>query len=387
MIASLVLAWLGGASTFTGPMDAPRISARAAVLMDPSTGRVLWSKNGDLPLYPASTTKIATALLVMKKVEDGTLSLNQRLRAGEKVKEIGGSSLYMEPGEVVNVGDLLAGLMLRSANDGAETLAIAASGSVEAFATEMTELARSTGCENTTFKNPHGLHESDHITTAHDLARLAGYASKFQQLTELTRKTSVTIDRSIRKENVLLKNRMDLVVEDPRFIGLKTGYTNPAGKCFVGLTEKDGVRFVTVVMRSEDWIKDSQALADWGYATWKSRESEGIALSGVAQVSNGHRKTARISANVQTSSPLSDEDVKSLELKFRQPLRAPIISQARVGFGTAKLPDGTTFEAIVFAGETVEEQPSNFTGLGLVVLAGAFGLTYWMRKRARRGLM
>lgn len=387
MIASLVLAWLGGASTFTGPVDAPRISARAAVLMDPSTGRVLWSKNGELPLYPASTTKIATALLVMKKVEDGTLSLKQQLRAGEKVKEIGGSSLYMEPGEVVNVGDLLAGLMLRSANDGAETLAIAASGSVAAFASEMTELARSVGCENTTFKNPHGLHESDHITTAHDLARLARYASKFQQLTELTRKTSVTIDRSIRKENVLLKNRMDLVVEDPRFVGLKTGYTNPAGKCFVGLTEKDGVRFVTVVMRSEDWIKDSQALADWGYATWKSREREGIALSGVAQVTNGRRKTARIAANVQTSSPLSEEDVKSLELEFRQPLRAPIVSQAQIGWGVAKLPDGTTFEAIVFAGETVEEQPSNFTGLGLVVLGGAFGLTYWMRKRARRGLM
>ncbi len=355
--------------------------------MDPSTGRVLWSKNGDLPLYPASTTKIATALVVMRKIHEGTLTLDQRLTANEKIKEIGGSSLYMEPGEVIRVKDLLAGLLLRSANDGAETLAIAASGSVEAFAQEMTALARASGCDHTTFKNPHGLHDKDHITTANDLARLARFASKYSQLTELTRRTSVTIERSIRKENVLLKNRMDLVVEDPRFIGLKTGYTNPAGKCFVGLTEKNGVQFVTVVMRSEDWIKDSQAIADWAYRDWKDRESSGVRLSARVPVTQGRQPTVEIEAELRTSTPLSDEDVASLELEWSKPVRAPVLARAELGAAVARLPDGTTFETTAFAAESVEEQPSNFTGLGLVVLGGAFGLTYWMRKRARRGLM
>ena len=257
VIASLLVTPL---NIQVGNPDGPEVSAEAAIVMDATTGRILWGKNIEVPKYPASTTKIMTGLLLAENTDPSDV-----LTAPQDIEEVRGSSMHLRPGERVNSKDMLRALMLRSANDGAHTIALHLSGSLKRFARKMNERAAECGATNTEFFTPHGLNHPYHLTTALDLAKIGREAMKNERFREAVKTPEYTIDRTINTQDILMQNRNDLFEVDPSIQGIKTGYTNPAGLCFVGFHDSDGRQIVTVLLRSKNWRFDQQRIAEWTF--------------------------------------------------------------------------------------------------------------------------
>ena len=206
----------------------------------------------------ASTTKIMTALVVLE-----SLPLDKRISVPSVAVGTEGSSLYLKEGEIFTVSDLLYALLLRSANDVAVTLAHAVSGSVEAFADAMNEKAARLGLRNTHFKNPHGLDDPEHYTTARDLASLTAYALKnpvFAQITACKQARLLPIEGTVR----LVTNHNKLLRLHPSSIGIKTGFTKKSGRCLVGASEENGLLLISVTLDAPDDWNDHIALFRYG---------------------------------------------------------------------------------------------------------------------------
>jgi D-alanyl-D-alanine carboxypeptidase (penicillin-binding protein 5/6) len=263
-------------------IDAPALSAHAALLIDADTGDVLFEKNADTLMYPASTTKILSTIIFL---ED--LSLDEKVTIAPEAVAVDGSHIALEPGEVLTVEDLLYAMMVQSANDAAEALAIHHSGSVEAFAEVMNERAQEMGATSSRFKNPHGLTEENHVTTARDLAIIARYAYRNETFRKLASTPSYTIDatpqkgepRYLHTKNKLLRDvgatmvykGERVPVYNPEIDGIKTGYTVAAQNCYVGTMEKDGIRLISVTLKSssDGYYPDIVGLLDYGFETFK----------------------------------------------------------------------------------------------------------------------
>jgi D-alanyl-D-alanine carboxypeptidase (penicillin-binding protein 5/6) len=237
------------------------VTAASAIVMDADSGKVLFQKNADVPRFPASTTKIMTGLLLVENVLPDT-----QIVAPSDVDVITGSKMHLKPGEKVPAKDMLYALMLRSANDGCYAVALHVSGSIPAFSKLMNQRAQQIGCTHTNFNNPNGLNDPRHLTTAHDLALIAREAMKYPEFQDAVKTTRYAIRRSINQKDLLMVNKDKLLLSDPTAEGIKTGWTIPAGKCFVGSATRDGYRLITVVLKSEDWKKDTTTLWNWGFA-------------------------------------------------------------------------------------------------------------------------
>lgn len=237
----------------------PVVTAQRAVVIDADSGRVLWGRNADSPAYPASTTKICTALVLAEACKP-----EETVAAPEGIEMIGEASLHLSSGEKLTAQDLLTGILLRSANDACVAAAVHVAGSVPAFAEKMNEKAKEVGCTNTHFVNPNGLHDPQHVTTAHDLAMLGRAGIHVPRIAEIVRRRDGKIARSVMTNDVRLKSKNALLDLDPTCMGIKTGWTIPAGHCFVGAFERNGMTFVTATLGSADWKSDHLALA--GYA-------------------------------------------------------------------------------------------------------------------------
>ncbi|MBW7927852.1 MAG: D-alanyl-D-alanine carboxypeptidase [Fimbriimonadaceae bacterium] len=244
--------------------DAPTVTALSAIAMDAETGRVLFEKDADAIRYPASTTKVMTALLMIERLD------HQKWYAAPKeVETVTGSSLYMKPGERLRGYDLIQAVMLRSANDAAVTGAVHISGSVEKFCQLMNERAKALGCENTHFNNPHGLNDDLHTTTARDLALITREAIKNPLFNKLARMQRTTIHRPENPQDAVLVSKNHWLRQEPTADGIKTGYTDPAGRCFIGSATRNGFRVITVVLKSEDTWADTAALTDWCFDQYR----------------------------------------------------------------------------------------------------------------------
>lgn len=222
-----------------------------------SSGRILFSGNGKTELPMASTTKIMTAYLAIER-----LDLSSIVTVGDSAPLAEGSSVYLKKGDRFTVLDLLYGLMLRSGNDAAETLATACSGSVEKFAAEMTEMAISLGAKHTSFKNPHGLPAEGHYTTAEDLALISCAAMKNETFRTIVAAKSHTATELVSGEKRVWKNKNKMLNFYDGASGVKTGYTKEAGRCLVSSAEKDGMRLVCVVLSSPQMYERSAELLD-----------------------------------------------------------------------------------------------------------------------------
>ena len=238
-------------------------SAKAACVVDVTSGRVLYCKNADERLSMASTTKIATALTVLNNAAD----IDEVVTVDKQACGIEGSSVYLTEGERLTVRDLLYGLMLRSGNDCAVQLALTVGGSVPRFVEMMNELALSLGCTNTHFVTPHGLHDEQHYTTAHELATITCEALRNQTFAEIVAAKTyrVATDNSTRvfvNKNKLLNN---YAFAD----GVKTGYTKKAGRCFVGSATKDGMQTVCVLLNCGPMFEDCQTLLAKSFEEYK----------------------------------------------------------------------------------------------------------------------
>ena len=219
------------ADAAAGPVraESPRLSAKSAVLLDASTGRVLYASHAENKSLIASTTKIMTALVICEAGD-----LDRTVVIPPDAVGIEGSSMYLKAGETLSVRELLYGLMLRSGNDAAVALALADSGSISAFAMWMNEKAAVLGLKNTHYANPHGLDSEENYSTALDLARLTRFALQNPDFAQLVSTKSVTIGDRV------LTNHNKLLWQYSGAIGVKTGYTRTAGRILVGAAERDG---------------------------------------------------------------------------------------------------------------------------------------------------
>lgn len=242
------------------PLDEPRITATAAFVMDARTGTVLFERNADVELPPASTTKVMTATLAL---ESGRLA--ESVVTSEEAARVVPSKINLQPGQRLVAEDLVYAILLNSANDASVALAEHLGGSVPAFAQRMTTRARQLGATHTHFANPHGLTEDDHYTTARDLARILQHALSVPHFREIigTKAIVVTVQGGTRRIALRSHNRL---LENYRIPVLgKTGYTKAAKKCFVGAGIYDGREIIVAVLGSRDLWGDTKRLFEFGF--------------------------------------------------------------------------------------------------------------------------
>ena len=269
--------FLNSANASYASSDEPSIPAEAAVLMDYETGKVLFNKNGDKKVYPASTTKAWTAYLVLKYKPN----LNEKIQI-TKDPNVEGSSMYLKVGESFTVKELLEGLLVHSSNDAAVVLAEYVSGSIKEFANLMNEEAKSIGAKNTHFTNPHGLPDKEHITTANDMALMAREAMSNNVFRDIVKTKSISFpateaypyERYFVNTNKFLTsnekinyNGKDIDIKYDIVDGIKTGYTDDAGRCLLSSAVKNGRRLISAVFKStgNDLYLASRTLLDYGF--------------------------------------------------------------------------------------------------------------------------
>ncbi len=235
-------------------------SSKSAILIDASRNKVIYEKNADLTLPMASTTKIMTAITALEY-------FTPKAKMTVPVEAVGteGTSASLEAGEVYTLHDLLTALMLQSANDAAVTIAVNAAGSVEDFAVLMNRTARKLDLNNTNFKNPHGLPDNEHYTTARELAIIASYALSNDTLAEIvaTQKAKIVSEdgkvRYFRNHNKMLG-----IYEGAD--GVKTGFTKASGRCLVSSATRDGITLIAVTLHSHDDWREHTAMLNHGFS-------------------------------------------------------------------------------------------------------------------------
>jgi D-alanyl-D-alanine carboxypeptidase (penicillin-binding protein 5/6) len=248
------------------------LTARAALLMDAATGKILYQKDADLRLPPASTTKVVTAILAL---ESGR-KLSESLTVSKAATRVPASKLYLRPGQTITIGHLLYGILLSSANDASIVLAEGIAGSVENFTERMTKKAHAIGALNSHFTNPHGLTAADHYSTARDLAIFFRYALRNATFNEIiqTKITSVSSTSRVRKKTVArrisVRNHNRLLWNFDGAIGGKTGYTHAAQKCFVGAVMRNGVTLIVSILGARDQWGDTKQLLEYGFDRYQT---------------------------------------------------------------------------------------------------------------------
>ena len=265
--------------------DIPKldVSAPSAVIISAETGQVLWSKDAESPRFPASTTKIMTALLLIEHCGPDDI-----ITAPLGIKDVKESSMHLEEGEKVTAHDMLYALLLRSANDGCVAVADHISGSVPAFAALMNERAKQLGCTHTHFDNPNGLNDPNHTISAHDLALIAREAMRHPEFRDVVKEYKHRITRSINQKDTWMVSHNKWLKKDATADGIKTGWTVPAGHCYVGSATRRGFRLITVVMHSDHWQEDHKKMLHWAYSTF---QPEAISGPPVAAVQTLDKKT------------------------------------------------------------------------------------------------
>lgn len=247
--------------------DGISISAKSAILIERSTGRVLFEYQADEKMSPASITKIMTLLLVMEAIESGKLELETEVTASEYACSMGGSQIWLEPGEVFTVHELLKASAIASANDACVALGEAVSGTEEAFVELMNQRASELGMENTVFKNCTGLDEEGHFSTARDIAKMSAQLLSYDKIKEYS---TVWMD-SLRNGETELTNTNKLVRFYKGCTGLKTGSTDEAGCCLVASAERDGMELISVTLGSpntNERFASGRKLLDYGFANF-----------------------------------------------------------------------------------------------------------------------
>jgi len=243
--------------------NVPEIWANSYIVIDADSGRIIGSKNANVKLPMASTTKIMTTILSIDKIKN----LSKVVEIPESCTNIEGSSLYLKPKQKVTVMDLLYGTMLRSGNDAALALAtIAGKNNEEKFIVMMNEKADELGAYNTNFVNPNGLHDSEHYTTAYDLALISKYAMKnevFREIVSAKKYEAESLD-------TVIYNKNKVVHQYEYGSGIKIGYTKAAGRCLVASAKKENTEIIVVVLNDNNWFNDSYKLFDWAFENYNS---------------------------------------------------------------------------------------------------------------------
>lgn len=281
-------------------------TAKSTVVMDIETGRVLYEQNPHTKRLIASITKIMTAIIVLENTD-----LNKEVEIGPEILTMYGTNIYIEVGEKMKVKDLLYGLILRSGNDAAVSLAVATAGSEENFVRLMNQKAQEIGMNNTTFANPHGLdEETKNYSTAYDMALLSQYAYNNKTYREIigTKKYTCTTTN----KTYLWYNRTKLLTEYKNCLGGKNGYTPDAGKTLVSVAKKDNLTLTTVTLKDPDIYGNHKRL----YETYFGKYSQITIINKNTFNKNKSNKKANIYIKRSFSYPLTAKEKKQITTKI-----------------------------------------------------------------------
>lgn len=344
------------------------IDCRSAILMEATTGEVLYEMNADEALPPASVTKIMTLLLIMEAIEKGTLKLDDIVTASAHASSMGGSQIYLKEGEQMSVEDLLKSVIIASANDAALALAEHIAGSERAFVDMMNKRAKELGLQNTNFENTNGLDDTvqNHVTSARDIAIMSRELIKHKKITEYS---SIWMD-TVRGGEFGLTNTNRLIRFYKGATGLKTGSTSKAKFCITATAQRDGLSLICVIMAAPTRdIRNAAAasLLDWGFANYAVYKNQPNELTS-PRVVGGVRSKCEVQYDEFSCVVKKSELSKvSFEIELDETLAAPIKKGEKVGRVIYKLENKELGESPIIASEEVAK--INFWGLMLKLLS------------------
>jgi D-alanyl-D-alanine carboxypeptidase (penicillin-binding protein 5/6) len=332
----------------------PRISADAAIVMDVTTGTILFEKNARRLMAPASTTKILTAIVALERG-----NLQDLVTVSRHAAYTEGSSVHLSPGEKLSLDDLLVGLLLRSGNDSAVAIAEHVAGTEQKFAELCNIRAKEIGAQHTTFRNPHGLTAPGHLTTACDLAILARHALlTLPRFAEIVSAREDTIDWDGRPYDRQLRNTNKLLWMFAGADGVKTGTTKVAGQCLVSSATRNGQQIVAVVLHSGSRWADSTQLLQYGFDNFKLvhyADKDTVLQS--LPVLNGMQGCvdAVIAENVTFVIPAAKSGLLRVDYDVPAYIEAPVYNGQKIGEIIISLQDHTVKVIDITAGQEVLE--------------------------------
>ena len=364
-----LLAFPVSAAEVSLPAD-PDIQAKAALLVDANTGNIVYAKNEHEELYPASLTKIMTALLVLEAVDSGKLSLDQQLTASDTITELDsdGSSAGIQVGEIMTVEQLLYCMLVVSANEACVILAEAVSGDVDTFVDAMNAKAQALGCENTHFVNPTGLHDSQHYTSAWDLYLITKEAMKHEDFMRICDTGDITLPatnlseaRSLHSTNYLISVWRSRGYYNTDALGVKTGSTDAAGHCLVSSASKGSLSFISVMLGCEQLhlegneirtmsFYETNRLFNWAFENFAYQTvltSDEILKEVAVSLSKIDHVTVHPAEDVEVLLPkgLAAEDLERTITLKSDPVEAPISAGDVLGTVTLSY-DGTDYATV-----------------------------------------
>lgn len=293
-------------------------NAKSAIMIEASTGEILFQKNANEKLAPASMTKMMSMLIIMEEIEKGNLKYDEEITASENASSMGGSQIFLQAGEKMTVTEMLKGIAIASGNDATVAMAERIAGSEEAFVKKMNSRAKELGLKNTNFVTSTGLDADNHYSSAYDMALIAKELVKHEKILEFTG----TYEEYLRKNSknpFWLVNTNKLVRFYQGVDGLKTGFTNIAGYCLTATAKKDNMRLITVVMNEPDSAKrssDTSKMLDYGFNVYmvKNIIDENTTLSKV-KVELGEKLTTDI-VSKETITILSKKSDKERNITY-----------------------------------------------------------------------
>ena len=384
--------------------DELSLNSEAAILVEVSTGRIIYEKNSTKKLYPASTSKILTAIIVLENCNlDEMVTIKES--ALNNIPD-GYVTCNLQIGEQLSIKDLLYALMIPSANDAAYVLAEYVAGSVDNFSTMMNDKAREIGCKTSHFVNPNGIHDDSHYSTAYDLYLLANYAMKNETFRNIVATTEYTLPATEKYPNAdrILKTTNELLNENSKkyyyknAIGIKTGYTSKAGNCLVSEASRDGLEFISVVLNGGETNQglnsryiDSKKLFEYAYDNFTLTKiiEKGSTVQTI-EVENGTKETKFLDLVIDENiTVVNNKNIDMNEvipdITLKEIIEAPILAGDTIGTIKYKV-DDIEYSAKLLAKTSVEKVDYSiyFVIAGLLLLLFALSILKSSRKKRKK---
>jgi D-alanyl-D-alanine carboxypeptidase (penicillin-binding protein 5/6) len=368
--------------TAAPPLD---VTADSAVILDAQSGKVLWGKDLNTARYPASTTKIMTAMLLIERCLPTDV-----ITAPPGIDKVDGASLHLVSGEQLTAQEMLYGVLLRSANDGCVAVATHISGSVAGFVQLMNQRAKEIGCTNTHFDNPNGLNDDNHTISAYDLSLIAREAMKYPAFREVVGNRRHELKRSINTQDRFLLSKNKYLSEDPTADGIKTGWTKPAGQCYVGSATRNGYRIITVVLHATNWKDDNKKMLDWAF---ENHDRKLVAKAGQplgdVKIEGGTKSSlaATVSEDLYHVFDKMRPTEAIVKLELDPKVQAPIARGQQIGMIEVSDADGWVERVPLIATDAVPRNASMMSAgpTGWFLFLGAIGSgAYFLKRRTRR---
>ena len=337
------------------------LKAKSAILIEESTGKVIYESNADEQLHPASMTKIMSLILIMDAINNNKLDLSDDVIISKESSSMGGSQVYVNEGETYKVEELLKGVAIASANDAVVALAEKIAGSKEKFVSNMNNKAKELGLKNTNFMNPHGLDEDNHYSSARDMSIMAKELLKYKDILNYTSRYE---DYFKKKDgsSIWLVNTNKLVKFYEGMDGLKTGYTSSAGYCLTATASRDNIRFISVVMGEEsieNRTEDTLKLLNYGFNTIKKEvimKKDTVVDYKKFNLSNKDKVKVYLKNDVVKIYDINSSKINyEYKIKYNDDIKFPIRKNSVIGTINITLNDGSTVKEDLIVRENIEK--------------------------------